>query len=437
MRKPPPLSHFVRYPVTAGVAIIAIAVTIMTKTGRSLDAIDMNVLAFEGQPWRILTCAFPHGDLLHILFNLLWLWTFGTMLEQVWGPVRTFAIFVLFQVGSTLAEYALFSGGIGLSGIGYGLFGLLVVLARRDRRFVDAMDRRTIAIFAGWFVLCIVLTFTHVMNVGNVAHGMGAVLGVLLGFVLSARRAATRIASGAATAVLLVGSFAGATIYRPYVNLSAEGGLDSARLGYDLLGTGDDAEAVRHLRRALEISPNDAESWHNLGVGLERLGDDLGTIAAFRHALELEATPENQAALALALVDHAFKLAKAHDHGGALPFYREAVELEPSDKIAWYDLSLACTKTRDRGCALDAARHAYALDHQADYRDQLVDTLEADGDAAVSSNNDTLAIDRYREALSLGESTQIELKLSAAYRQAGRDKEADDAANKAAAGGPR
>ena len=286
MRSRPPLTDFVKYPVTAGIAAMAIAVTVLSKTGRSIDGMTMSVQAFEGEPWRILTSALPHGDVLHIVFNVLWLWVFGTAVEDTFGPLRTFLAFVLFQIGAALGEYALFGGGIGLSGIGYGLFGMLYVLSRRDRRFLGAIDKGTTQMFVGWFFLCIVLTATGVMNVGNVAHGEGVLLGGLLGLVLSAHGAARRIAAGVGIAVVLAVSLLGATRFRPLVNVSRDGGADSAALGYEELVAGHHAEAARRFERAVAISPGDAASWYDLGIARD---DDLpAALAAYRHAYTLE-----------------------------------------------------------------------------------------------------------------------------------------------------
>jgi len=45
-----------------------------------------------------------------------------------------------FAVGSSAAEFALFQGGIGLSGVGYGLFGLLWVLSWHASDFAGGVD---------------------------------------------------------------------------------------------------------------------------------------------------------------------------------------------------------------------------------------------------------------------------------------------------------
>jgi membrane associated rhomboid family serine protease len=50
----------------------------------------------DGQIWRLLTYAFLHDpqSLLHIVFNMLFLWWFGTDLEEMYGP-REFLCFYL------------------------------------------------------------------------------------------------------------------------------------------------------------------------------------------------------------------------------------------------------------------------------------------------------------------------------------------------------
>ncbi len=62
------------------------------------DALLLNVdkVVFHGEVWRLLTYAFLHapGDLLHILFNMLLLWWFGSELEDLYGP-REFLVFYL------------------------------------------------------------------------------------------------------------------------------------------------------------------------------------------------------------------------------------------------------------------------------------------------------------------------------------------------------
>ena len=46
----------------------------------------------QGEWWRVLTCVFAHGSIMHIVFNLSAVWTLGRMLEA--GIGRFFATIV-------------------------------------------------------------------------------------------------------------------------------------------------------------------------------------------------------------------------------------------------------------------------------------------------------------------------------------------------------
>src|SRR5712691_287592 len=185
MRQPPKVTEFLKYPVIAGIALLATGVTVADWLKMDVTPLVENAMVRHGELWRLGTCIFPHVSALHLIFNVYWLWVFGTLLEEVYGHFKTVALILLFAVGSGAWEFAITVGGIGLSGVGYGLFGLLWILSRRDDRFRDAIDAKTVQLFVIWFFLCIVTTVTNVMPVANIAHGTGAVLGILTGLAIT------------------------------------------------------------------------------------------------------------------------------------------------------------------------------------------------------------------------------------------------------------
>jgi len=80
-------------------------------------------------PFQVVTYAFLHGNLGHLFFNMVGLWTFGSELERLWGPKR-FLQFLGASVLSAAAAQLLvtwllhsFYPTVGISG---GLFGLLL-----------------------------------------------------------------------------------------------------------------------------------------------------------------------------------------------------------------------------------------------------------------------------------------------------------------------
>jgi membrane associated rhomboid family serine protease len=270
MRRPPSWSEFGRFPVVTSTVVLATAVSVLEWNGRDLSFLTVDPRVGRGEVWRFLTSAFPHVDVLHLIFNVYWTWTLGTLVESVFGHARTVATFALLAVVSSAAEYALFRGGVGLSGVGYGLFGMLWVLDRRDPRFEGAIDAGTVGLFVGWFFLCIVLTVTGTMAVANVAHAAGAATGLALGWAV-VRRGAARTVAAVGVALLAAASLLGATVGRSHVNRSPDRGDAEARLGYEALRAGRNEEALRWLSEATRLAPDEAGSWFNLGLAYQRL----------------------------------------------------------------------------------------------------------------------------------------------------------------------
>jgi len=190
MQSVPRWKEIPKYPVISGIALLAVGVTIAWWAGTNISPLFENAEIRRGQLWRFATSVLPHLDILHLAFNLYWLWVLGTTVERIYGHFRTALLILLFAIGSSSLDFAFAQGGVGLSGVGYGLFGLLYVLSQHDERFKDSLDKRTVNLFVGWFFICILATVTHVFNVANVAHAAGAVLGLLLGYaiVLPGRR---------------------------------------------------------------------------------------------------------------------------------------------------------------------------------------------------------------------------------------------------------
>ena len=291
MQPAPSLSRFPAFPVVTVIGAMAIFVTIAIKTGKTdLMPFVMSSVAFDNEPWRLAASALPHGDAIHLIFNIVWLWVLGTRLEETLGHVTTFFIMLVLAVGSGAAEYAFAQGGIGLSGVGYGLVGCLMVLARYDSRFRDAIDRRTLMLFLAWFVLCVVLTVTDTWAIGNVAHGSGFMLGILIGFVLAPGPHVRRAAGLAGLLLAVTAVLAGAAWFRPQLNFSRYASVDDAERGYLALGDQRYDLAVRHLERALALDPNDAGSWFNYGIALQHASGHRGmtTLEAWERSLALE-----------------------------------------------------------------------------------------------------------------------------------------------------
>ena len=110
-------------------------------------------------PWQLVTYAFLHGGVMHLLLNMYALWLFGSRMEAVWGA-KTFALYYFVcVVGAGLVQLIVATqvaaeGGIyptvGASG---GVFGLLLAFG------MTFPDERLMLVFppvvlqAKWFVV--------------------------------------------------------------------------------------------------------------------------------------------------------------------------------------------------------------------------------------------------------------------------------------------
>jgi membrane associated rhomboid family serine protease len=88
----------------------------------------------DGETYRLLTSAFLHGGVLHLLLNMYALFLFGPQLEASLGRVRFTALYLLSALGGSAASYAFSQPNqpsLGASGAVFGLLGAYLVISRR------------------------------------------------------------------------------------------------------------------------------------------------------------------------------------------------------------------------------------------------------------------------------------------------------------------
>ena len=176
-------------PLTLLACAIAIAVTIGI-TAESADPSWAQMAKWghlpaeriwDGALWALVTSAFVHVALWHLVFNVYWLWRFGGAVERELGSVRflVFVVAVAF-VGSAFQLAASGGTGIGASGIVYGLFGFMWRSKEKVPRFADILGPDTAWFFFVWLIACVVATQAGFANIANTAHFAGLVFGVLV-----------------------------------------------------------------------------------------------------------------------------------------------------------------------------------------------------------------------------------------------------------------
>ncbi len=432
MRPPPPLRDAPQYPVTTAVAVASAGVTAAFLRGTRIDALTLDLRAFESQPWRLVSSTLPHVSVLHLLFNVLWLWSFGTVAEQRLGSVRYGGLLMLLAAGSGAADYALASGGVGLSGVVYGLFALLAILQRTDATLKDAVDDRVILLFVGWFFFCIGTTVTGWLAVANVAHGAGAALGALVALAMVSR-GARRAGSIAMIALVVGAALVGDTIARARVNLASDRGSDAAYLAYHAYERGDLARAARYGRIAVRMNPSRADWWYNLGLAARRLHDEPTAIEALRKSITLDRRQSSaQVALADVYFQRAFREENAGRYESAVRGYREALDVQDSATTR-FNLGTALEHLHQSAEAEASYRRAVALDPTPAHRSGLASWLFARAYEAGEAAHHDDAIRLGREALEFDPgSAPGWFNLGIEYEATSRWTEAADAFERAA-----
>jgi membrane associated rhomboid family serine protease len=133
----------------------------------------------EGEWWRLITSAFLHASILHIAFNMYFLWLVGSAVEQALGRGRFLLVyFVSALAGSAGAlVHTPTTPVVGASGALFGILGAALVL-ERQRNYVLGGSA------AALIVINLILGFT-LSNISIGGHIGGLIGGILCTLVLS------------------------------------------------------------------------------------------------------------------------------------------------------------------------------------------------------------------------------------------------------------
>ena len=133
-------------------------------------------LVKNGEIFRLITYAFLHGSIIHLLVNMYSLFIVGRQIENNFGKVRLLIIYFISALSGGLLS-ALFSDGIsiGASGAIFGLLGALLYFGLHFRLYLtDALISKIIPII----ILNLLIGFT-VTGIDNACHIGGLIGGFL------------------------------------------------------------------------------------------------------------------------------------------------------------------------------------------------------------------------------------------------------------------
>jgi len=172
---------------------------------RDYFATNQNAFASvgKGQVWRFVTPMFLHGDTFHLLFNMLWIYFLGSVIERLHGSIFFAVLTITTQIAGMLLQVMLpgtdvltpiFQGtpvsflaetlsgspfAIGASGAVYGLFGFLWIRPKVDPGYPIHLVQTNVVLMLGWLVLCMT---PLIPGVANGAHLGGLIAGVGFGY---------------------------------------------------------------------------------------------------------------------------------------------------------------------------------------------------------------------------------------------------------------
>ena len=143
---------------------------------------------FSGQYWRLVTPVFLHFSIFHIVFNMLWIWELGRLIEWRQGMVILGALTLALSVVSNLAQYFV-SGPLfgGMSGVIYGYFGYVWIQSLTNPGFGIRLNPVIIKLMLGWFLICWsgILEQLFGLSVANTAHTAGLLSGMAIALTVS------------------------------------------------------------------------------------------------------------------------------------------------------------------------------------------------------------------------------------------------------------
>jgi membrane associated rhomboid family serine protease len=157
---------------------------------QNLLNINANLGTFIARPWTLLSYGFLHLDVLHILFNMLFLYWFGRIINEFLGGQKLVALYLYGTIAGGLLFLLLYntvpyfdnlrSPAMSMMGASAAIYAIMVGAATH-------MPNYTVFLFLfgpvrlKWLVaISVFLSFISTLGInggGNVAHIGGAILG--------------------------------------------------------------------------------------------------------------------------------------------------------------------------------------------------------------------------------------------------------------------
>lgn len=152
-----------------GLFVVTILAGQMAGLSGFVNALVLVPALIPQRPWTILTYAFLHAGVLHLLLNMIGLFFFGPRLENALGGRRFLGLYLTSLAAAALASLLTpYTPIVGASG---AVFGVLVGFAKhwpRERIYLWAV----VPVEARWLIVLLAAysIFAGLRGGGNIAH---------------------------------------------------------------------------------------------------------------------------------------------------------------------------------------------------------------------------------------------------------------------------
>lgn len=170
------------------IAMVLTGVAIFSPTGEDLLRWGANFgpLTMGTQGWRLLTCTFVHGGLLHLGFNMWVLKDAGRFVERLYGNAGFLLLYLFSGIGGSLTTIwwnpQVIS--VGASGAIFGVCGALAAYLVRNRHTMPITIVKSLRGSVSTFLFYNIILGFMIPNIDMGAHLGGLAAGFVAGLIL-------------------------------------------------------------------------------------------------------------------------------------------------------------------------------------------------------------------------------------------------------------
>lgn len=196
-----PIYHL---PIATGTLIVVNVVVFFTTTFQLIlgnvepESVEWLILHFDQiNPLQWLTASFMHGDLMHLLGNMLFLWAFGLVVEGKLGSPRFLLLYlVLTLLDGALVQWPMFVLGgegaaLGASGVIFALMAIAMIWAPENEMdcfywvfwYAGTFEVRIVKLGAMFVMLQLLFLWLGGFSMSSeMLHMIGIAVGAPVGF---------------------------------------------------------------------------------------------------------------------------------------------------------------------------------------------------------------------------------------------------------------